>query len=63
MPRRRFQRGRLFQRGQNPKWVAMFWDDVFTPTFHWVRRTVTLGECKRCHVGQGSPHCSRTWMQ
>lgn len=46
MPRRRFQRGRLFQRGQNPKWVAMFWDDVFTPTFRRVRRTVTLGECK-----------------
>jgi len=46
VPRRRFQRGRLIQRGKNPKWVAMFWEDVLQPTFHRSRRTVTLGSCK-----------------
>lgn len=45
MPRRRFQRGRLVQRGKVPKWVGMFREDRLQPTFKRIRRTVTLGPC------------------
>ena len=43
MPRRRFQRGRLIQRGKTPMWVGMFREDRLQPTFKRIRRTVTLG--------------------
>jgi integrase len=43
VPRRRFQRGRLIQRGKNPMWVGMFREDRLQPTFKRIRRTVTLG--------------------
>jgi integrase len=43
VPRRRFQRGRLIQRGKIPMWVGMFREDRLQPTFKRVRRTVTLG--------------------
>jgi len=45
VPRRRFQRGRLVQRGKVPKWVGMFREDRLQPTFKRIRRTVTLGPC------------------
>ena len=45
MPRRRFQRGRLIQRGKIPMWVGMFREDRLQPTFKRIRRTVTLGPC------------------
>jgi integrase len=45
VPRRRFQRGRLIQRGKIPMWVGMFREDRLQPTFKRVRRTVTLGPC------------------
>ena len=43
MPQRRFQRGRLIQRGKTPMWVGMFREDRLQPTFRRIRRTVTLG--------------------
>lgn len=43
MPRRRFQRGRLIQRGKTPMWVGMFREDRLQPTFKRIRRTVTFG--------------------
>jgi integrase len=47
VPRRRFQRGRLIQRGKIPMWVGMFREDRLQPTFKRVRRTVTLGPCSQ----------------
>jgi integrase len=43
VPQRRFQRGRLIQRGKTPVWVGMFREDRLQPTFKRIRRTVTLG--------------------
>jgi integrase len=43
VPRRRFQRGRLIQRGKTPMWIGMFREDRLQPTFKRIRRTVTLG--------------------
>ncbi len=43
VPRRRFQRGRLIQRGKTPMWVGMFREDRLQPTFKRIRRTMTLG--------------------
>jgi len=43
VPRRRFQRGRLIQRGKTPMWVGMFREDRLQPTFKRIRRSVTLG--------------------
>jgi len=45
VPRSRFQRGRLIQRGKIPMWVGMFREDRLQPTFKRIRRTVTLGPC------------------
>jgi integrase len=45
VPRRRFQRGRLTQRGKTPMWVGMYREDRLQPTFKRIRRTVTLGPC------------------
>src|SRR5260221_8902406 len=45
VPRGRFQRGRLIQRGKIPMWVGMFREDRLQPTFKRIRRTVPLGPC------------------
>lgn len=45
VPRRRFQKGRVYQRGKAQKWVGSFWDDSIDPLTGYlkrVRRTVTF---------------------
>jgi hypothetical protein len=45
MPRRRFQRGRLIQRGKNPVWVGVFREDQVQQdgTVKRIQRSVVLG--------------------
>jgi hypothetical protein len=47
VPRRRFQRGRLFKRGKTPVWVGVFREDRLATdgTIKRVQRKVVLGPC------------------
>jgi hypothetical protein len=48
VPRRRFQRGRIFKRGKNPVWVGVFREDRLNAngTINRIQRTVVLGTVK-----------------